>query len=156
LSDLKKFANPGFEKDNLYPSTYAHADGEATCERCDTAQAIQRKDRENPARPAYHQGTILSGDSVLKDAKKRDELSQRYFNAICFEMEAAGVMDQKHCLIIRGISDYSDKHKNGSWQPYAAATAAAFAKEFLYTIQPHIAKELPHVTESAVIGSSRS
>jgi nucleoside phosphorylase len=155
LSDLEDFANPGCEKDNLYRSNYGHAGGD-TCENCDPEQVIHRGSRKKPAQPNFHQGTILSGDSVLKDAQKRDELSQKYFNAICFEMEAAGVVDQKHCLVIRGISDYSDGHKNGSWQPYAAATAAAFAREFLYTIQPNTAKELPHVTETALIGASRS
>ena len=51
-------------------------------------------------------------------------------------MEAAGVIDETRCLVIRGISDYSDSHKTGLWQNYAAATAAAFAKQFLFTIQP--------------------
>ena len=32
---------------------------------------------------------------------------------------------------IRGICDYADSHKNKKWQPYAAATAAAYAKELL-------------------------
>ena len=40
-------------------------------------------------------------------------------------------MDTFPCLIIRGICDYADSHKNKIWQPYAAATAAAYAKDFL-------------------------
>jgi len=39
-------------------------------------------------------------------------------------MEAAGLMDEFSCLVIRGICDYADLHKNKRWQPYAAATAA--------------------------------
>ncbi|KAL9007010.1 MAG: hypothetical protein Q9180_009736, partial [Flavoplaca navasiana] len=35
------------------------------------------------------------------------------------------------CLVVRGISDYSDSHKNKEWQPYAAATAAAYAQELI-------------------------
>ncbi|KAK2050877.1 hypothetical protein LY76DRAFT_529594, partial [Colletotrichum caudatum] len=31
---------------------------------------------------------------------------------ICFEMEAAGLMDKFPCLVIRGICDYADTHKN--------------------------------------------
>jgi nucleoside phosphorylase len=46
-------------------------------------------------------------------------------------MEAAGLMSDFPCLVIRGICDYSDSHKNKAWQEYAAATAAAFAKELL-------------------------
>jgi hypothetical protein len=53
---------------------------------------------------------------------------------LCVEMEAAGLMDEFPCLVIRGICDYADSHKNKRWQPYAAATAAAYAKELLSII----------------------
>jgi hypothetical protein len=49
-------------------------------------------------------------------------------------MEAAGLMDNFPCLVIRGVSDYSDSHKNKDWQGYAAATAASYAKELLSMI----------------------
>lgn len=49
-------------------------------------------------------------------------------------MEAAGLMDNFPCLVIRGICDYSDSHKNKRWQEYAAATAAAYAKELLSVV----------------------
>jgi nucleoside phosphorylase len=44
------------------------------------------------------------------------------------------MMDSFPCLVIRGICDYADSHKNKIWQPYAAATAAAYAKELLIVI----------------------
>jgi nucleoside phosphorylase len=53
---------------------------------------------------------------------------------LCFEMEAAGLMNSFPCLIIRGICDYADSHKNKKWQPYAAVAAAACAKELLSII----------------------
>jgi hypothetical protein len=37
-------------------------------------------------------------------------------------------------LVIKGICDYADSHKNKRWQPYAAGTAAAYAKELLSAI----------------------
>jgi hypothetical protein len=49
-------------------------------------------------------------------------------------MEAAGLMDNFPCVVIRGICDYADSHKNKEWQGYAAATAAAYAKELLSVI----------------------
>ncbi|GKT48796.1 vegetative incompatibility protein HET-E-1 [Colletotrichum spaethianum] len=49
-------------------------------------------------------------------------------------MEAAGLMDNFPCLVIRGICDYADTHKNDQWQNYSTATAAAFAKELLEVI----------------------
>lgn len=40
-------------------------------------------------------------------------------------------MDGFPCLVIQGISNYADSHKNDIWQRYAAATAAAYAKELI-------------------------
>jgi transcription initiation factor TFIIIB Brf1 subunit/transcription initiation factor TFIIB len=45
-------------------------------------------------------------------------------------------MNSFPCLVIRGICDYADSHKNKRWQPYAAGTAAAYAKELLSMIPP--------------------
>ena len=55
---------------------------------------------------------------------------------LCFEMEAAGLMDSFPCLVIRGICDYADSHKNTRSQPYAAGTAAAYAKDLLLEVAP--------------------
>jgi nucleoside phosphorylase len=38
------------------------------------------------------------------------------------------------CLVIRGICDYADSHKNKEWQGCAAATASAFAKYLLASV----------------------
>jgi nucleoside phosphorylase len=46
-------------------------------------------------------------------------------------MEAAGLINYFPCLVIRGICDYADSHKNDQWQRYASATAAAYTKEHL-------------------------
>jgi hypothetical protein len=62
---------------------------------------------------------------------------------ICFEMEAAGLMDNFPCLVIRGICGYSDTHTHKNWQPYAAATAAAYAKELLEVIPPVQVDKMP-------------
>ncbi|GAB1207272.1 hypothetical protein APSETT445_005985 [Aspergillus pseudonomiae] len=71
----------------------------------------------------------------MKDAKTRDRLA-RQLGIICFEMEAAGLMDHFPCLVIRGISDYAEFHKNDQWHGYATATAAAYAKELLSVVPP--------------------
>lgn len=80
--------------------------------------------------PQIHYGLIASGNSVMKSGKARDKLSQEE-GILCFEMEAAGLMGDFPCLVIRGICDYADSHKNDIWQSYASATAAAYAKELL-------------------------
>jgi nucleoside phosphorylase len=85
-----------------------------------------------------HYGTIASGNTLMKDPFKRDELASKA-NILCFEMEAAGLIDGFRCLVIRGICDYSDSHKNDSWQGYAAMTAAVYAKQILSRIRPEAA-----------------
>jgi nucleoside phosphorylase len=74
---------------------------------------------------------ILSGNSLVKDAVMRETLRNQYPGALCAEMEAAGLMQDFNCLVIRGISDYCDSHKNHEWQPYAALAAASFTKALL-------------------------
>jgi hypothetical protein len=52
-------------------------------------------------------------------------------------------MDNFRCLVIRGICDYADSHKNKIWQPYAAATAAAFARVLLGFIDKQEVIKMP-------------
>jgi nucleoside phosphorylase len=83
-----------------------------------------------------HFGLIASGNQVIKDAAFRDKLNKDLGGQIlCVEMEAAGLMNNFPCIVIRGVCDYADSHKNKDWQEYAAAVAAAFAKEFLEALQ---------------------
>ena len=94
----------------------------------------QRRTRKITS-PLVHYGVIASGNQVVKDAVLRDQIRDE-FGALCVEMEAAGLMNDFPCLVVRGICDYADKHKNDSWHPYVAMTAAAYAKELLQYISP--------------------
>ncbi|KAI0195899.1 nucleoside phosphorylase domain-containing protein [Astrocystis sublimbata] len=122
------------EADILFPSHIPHSSGTSTCTGgCDTSQAITRPARQFEG-PEIHYGLIASGDLVVKNATVRDEISQRFGGVLCFEMEGAGLMSEYPSIVIRGISNYADSHKNDIWQRYAAATAAACAKELLSLI----------------------
>ena len=70
----------------------------------------------------------------MRDGITRDRVSSELGGVLCFEMEAAGLMNSFPCLVVRGICDYADSHKNKQWQPYAAGTAAVCAKEVLSAI----------------------
>ncbi len=62
-------------------------------------------------------GLIVSGNVVLKDAAARDEVLKRLGSeCLCVETEAAGLMNNFPCLVVRGICDYSDSHKNDQWR----------------------------------------
>ncbi|KAF5518090.1 hypothetical protein CGCA056_v011312 [Colletotrichum aenigma] len=130
ISRQPKFESPGPEKDTLFKATSTHTPG-PSCAKC--GPMVTREKRRTTA-PALFFGNIASGNQVMKDGQTRDNHSRDLGGILCFEMEAAGLMNNFPCLVIRGICDYADAHKNKQWQPYAAATAAALAKELLCTI----------------------
>jgi len=134
---LEAYRRPGPENDALFHPESLHSVGKATCEECDKTSAIPRPDR-SLARPVIFYGLIASGNSVIKNAKVRDEISQHAGGALCFEMEAAGLVNDFQCIVIRGICDYADSHKNDDWHAYGAAAAAGCAKELLTYIDPII------------------
>jgi nucleoside phosphorylase len=123
-----KFTHPGQHEDRLYQAEYEHV-GESTCDNCDTSRLIVRDARVTNDPKVYY-GVIGSGNSMIKHSARRDRLAME-LAVLCFDLEAAGLMDHFPCLAIRGISDYADSHIYKRWQPYAAATAAAYAKELL-------------------------
>jgi nucleoside phosphorylase len=146
---VPEFGYPGSQYDRLYEAGYDHAGGHSTCESCDS-----RRLKNGPARsrdiPTIHYGLIASGNQVMRHGLTRDRLRDQ-LNVLCFEMEAAGLMDNFPCLVIRGISDYSDSHKNDRWQKYAAATAAAYAKELLCVIPRNEVAGTPTASQATAL-----
>jgi nucleoside phosphorylase len=129
--DLRTFyERPVSESDELFELEYRHVSDQDTCVECIKTHLIPREPRE--AIPKIHYGLIASGDTVMRSATNAAEISGRVVgDIICFEMEAAGIMTEYPCIVIRGISDYADSHKNDAWRHYAAAVAAGCAKELL-------------------------
>ncbi|RBR24324.1 uncharacterized protein FIESC28_02814 [Fusarium coffeatum] len=117
------------EPDRLFESSYNHPCPDFSCDECDQDRLEARKTRSSTD-PVVYYGGIASSNQVMKDATCRDKIASE-LDVLCFEMEAAGLMDIESCLPIRGICDYSDSHKAKGWQRYAAATAAAYAYELL-------------------------
>jgi hypothetical protein len=94
--------------------------------------------------PKIHYGTIGSANTLLKNPKARDAL-RKDLDFLAVEMEGSGIadgawVDGKWYILIRGISDYCDLHKDDPWQGrtdvwqgYAAAAAAAYARALIET-----------------------
>ncbi|KAK5449977.1 hypothetical protein LTS15_008550 [Exophiala xenobiotica] len=109
-----------------------------TCEKlgCDEMRIVDRhkatdvKASSEQQAVSVHFGVMGSGDSVMKSGQRRDRLAKD-FGIIAFEMEGAGVWDHFSSIVVKGVCDYADSHKNKKWQMYAAATAAAGMKAFL-------------------------
>lgn len=81
---------------------------------------------------------------MVKNGPERDAIGQES-NALCFEMEAAGIINHLPCLVVRGVCDYCDAHKNKEWQGYAALVAAIYAKTLLsfVPIRPSLNRQVP-------------
>jgi len=124
------FADPGQERDQFYQMVDE-----------ENARLVDRPPRDPSERTVVWYGSIGSGDKLMKNAQRRDELRDKY-NLIGLEMEAAGTMNTIPVGVIRGVCDYGDAQKNGEWQPYAAAMAAAYAKELLCKIKPRRIRRL--------------
>jgi nucleoside phosphorylase len=136
----RKYGRPDPDTDRLYQSHVLHpphdeTDCPGSCSD-DPSKLIIRPERtEDEDNPAIHYGLIASADQVMKDALIRDKLAAEK-DILCFEMEAAGLVNHFPCLVIRGICDYADSHKNKEWQGYAAMAAAAYTKDLLCRVIP--------------------
>ncbi|KAL7973204.1 nucleoside phosphorylase domain-containing protein [Trichoderma sp. SZMC 28014] len=108
-----EYKYPGVEHDKLFEAENEHDPMQDTCSERRGSRITRSSD--NRTHPNIHYGLIASGNKVMRDAEIRDTIGQKY-NVLCFEMEAAGVMNHTPCLVIRGICDYADSHKNDLWQ----------------------------------------
>lgn len=150
--NLRSYKYPGVGEDHLYPPGYVHLDKSKSCPKsgCDPEQKVDRYpddsadqfEENNPNEVVVvHKGTIASGEWVMKNGLQRDQWAEKD-NILCFEMEAAGTLADFPCLVIRGISDYADSHKNDRWQGFAAVVAAAYARELFFHMPVEQVKKL--------------
>ncbi|KAH7113154.1 hypothetical protein B0J13DRAFT_515595 [Dactylonectria estremocensis] len=143
LEKNPRLQRQGYERpqpgtDRLFKAEVPH-DSRGCAAFCanEPSNLVPRHERtEHEDNPAIHYGLIASANQLMKDAFVRDRLVMEK-DVLCFEMEAAGLMNHFPCLVIRGICDYSDSHKNKEWQGYAAMAAAAYAKDLLCRIAPN-------------------
>jgi nucleoside phosphorylase len=117
--------------DQLFEAAHHHAVHDLSCQQTGCDGKLVQRDRDKVEhQPVVHFGPIASANTVMKSAETRDEIAAAT-SAIAFEMEGAGVWDVFPCVVIKGVCDYADSHKNKEWQRYAAASAASCAKAFL-------------------------
>jgi nucleoside phosphorylase len=79
---------------------------------------------------SIHFGRMASSNTVMKSGGHRDRIAAAE-SVIGLEMEGAGAWDRIPTVVIKGVCDYADSHKNKAWQGYSAANAAACAKAVL-------------------------
>ncbi|KAH6959360.1 nucleoside phosphorylase domain-containing protein [Fusarium avenaceum] len=154
---------PGAKEDKLFSPTYTHrhqewcsvcaddpdifceASSKVTCAeaKCDVNNLILRERSADLVQgsgeafsPEIFIGRIGSGNLIMKSGEDRDRIAVAN-NLIAFEMEGAGAWDEGRCIVVKGISDYADSHKNEAWQDFAAATAASVTKAILGRYTSH-------------------
>jgi len=143
-SRFLEFERPASLVDNLFEKDYIHVNpNDKTCVECDKSRLIQRKTQRGTL---VHFGIVASGNQVIKDGIKRGKILEAHPGVIAVEMEAAGLMNVFGCATIRGICDYADSHKNDGWHSYAAAVAAAAAKEVLSIIPLPVVLAAPAIS----------
>lgn len=132
-----KFQLPPPDSDKLFKADNHHQGDWGDCDGCHSLELVRRPLRQDEDRETlvFHRGMIAIGNQVIQDGEEREKIRELCDGlARCVEMEAAGVEVNRKCLIIRGISDYADSHKNDEWRQCAAGHAAAFARQLLCTI----------------------
>lgn len=131
---------PGQNHDELFEAQCEHNDPQRSCDHCDRSQLVTRPPRARRD-PVIHYGLIASSNTLMTDGKFRDEVASER-GALCFGGPTAWLTSPYPHLVIRGICDYADQHSTFQWVSYAAATAAAYAKELLSVI-PEIQSSQP-------------
>ncbi|KAJ5706775.1 hypothetical protein N7488_006576 [Penicillium malachiteum] len=126
--------------DKLYRSKFIYPlNNQASCVVIwgdNLSHLVMRKERvADEDNTAIHFGKIASANQLMKDVLVRDQIATEN-GVLCFEMEAAGLMNHFPCLVIRGICNYADSHKNKDWQGYSAMVAVAYARDLLSRVAP--------------------
>ncbi|KAK2812205.1 hypothetical protein FQN50_001563 [Emmonsiellopsis sp. PD_5] len=145
-------------QDRLFEAGYTHVNPGESCESCDITKLVHRLPRATNT-PVVHHGIVACSPLRMKDGCTRDRVAKD-LGAICFDEGAVGLLYQFPCLVIRGIWDCADTHFDRRWMRYAAAAAAAYAKELLYVVEPQETSTIPNATEistmvEAMINSQR-
>ncbi|KAK1961201.1 purine and uridine phosphorylase [Colletotrichum sublineola] len=117
--------------------------------RLSITTGMQAEDGESFRIPEgrIHVGRVGSADMVMKSGEHRDSVAKAH-GLIAFEMEGAGVWDEIPCIVVKGVCDYADSHKNKKWQDFAAAMAAAAARALL---EGYPAREKPQTDDTNLI-----
>lgn len=157
LRDKPQYRSPPESKDLLFSQSYHHLHRsscpdnlcddevlticdrakEASCQllQCDEIRARRRLPyAQQPF--SIHCGPFASADLIMRDGRVRDGLAEKH-GILAFDMEATGIWGlSPHVVVIKGVCDYGDSHKNKEWQNFAAAHAACAAIAFISTFSP--------------------
>ncbi|KAK2740866.1 pfs domain-containing protein [Colletotrichum kahawae] len=138
---------PGDEFDILYKPSSTHVEivDEPCSVSCGTdkskLKARPQSRRKDEDKVVVHLGSIASSHIPIRDPDVRDKLASGG-HVLCFDTEAAGLMNTFPYLLIRGIADYADTHSSRMWRGYAGAAACAYARHLMHVLDKEDVKEV--------------
>ena len=108
--------------------------------------------------PQVRFGPIASGEKVIADDNRVNELKQLHSKLSGLDMESFGVAlaasewpDSPKFIAFRGICDYADDEKNDEWHEYAADSAAAFTVGLLRSGAISVPESIQHQIRRTLI-----
>ncbi|KAK6404586.1 hypothetical protein LTR81_020570 [Elasticomyces elasticus] len=90
----------------------------------------------------------------MKSGHRRDMLIKED-NVIGFEMEGAGAWEVLPTIVVKGVVDYADSHKNKQWRGYPAARAALCAAAMIEEIDLPDRPQVALIEHAVVITGNR-
>jgi hypothetical protein len=140
-----KYARPPVSTDRLYRRGFTHPDPLKSCtEVChDPAHLVPRAKRVHEE-PTIHSGTIDTSFGSIDNAGDRDSMAAE-LGVISFKPYQLD-LEGFPCLVISGICDYADSHKDELWQNYAASIAAMYAKDLLSVLSPETLDDMEPIS----------
>ncbi|EME89175.1 uncharacterized protein MYCFIDRAFT_104649, partial [Pseudocercospora fijiensis CIRAD86] len=142
------FAHPGPEQDVLFEPDYEHATTESEeggCNHC-RAKKVRYRQPRDVQDPLIHYGLVAFSGHLTRQGAIQDRVANKR-DILCIDKDTAGLRNAGRYLVIRGICDYADAHRSELWHAYAAAAAAAYAKEVLSFI-PTVFRATPLTANS--------
>ncbi|KAM3434380.1 hypothetical protein MY4824_005460 [Beauveria thailandica] len=126
-ADNEEYKYPGKASDRVFHASYRHKHQcqeqcacYANCRRssdlvCETSRSLSCHELkchdEHPVARERLDPRVGSGDTVLKSGEERDRLARQY-NILLLEVEGAGIWENLPCIMVKGVCDYADSHKN--------------------------------------------
>jgi nucleoside phosphorylase len=139
MGDNKYYEHPGPGQDNVYSSGDRHKHQNQECPKCSQCtewyhevcdEALTASCQKLGCKPHHinavrdtkiHFGRYASGNAVMKSGHRRDLLIQED-DVIGFEMEEAGAWEVFGTIVVKGVVDYADSHKNKQWRGQRCVT----------------------------------
>lgn len=98
-----------------------------------TSTIPQRPPRKQKRSPTVHFTEMASGEKVISSKEWGKAFKEKWPRLTGVEMESLGILEAAYRAdegpragVIKSVSDWADRHKADDWQPFSAATAAAF------------------------------